>query len=386
MQESKIKYFMQGINKSENYYSALKWLFCLPDLERVVLTSAYTDARGINLILDFLITNKDKVVIYTGINNGVTSFEAIKLLTENNICVYGIDTANPSAIFHQKAYIACSKSTVRAIMPSANLTWRGLTTNYEGGVTLELRAAAALNLKIEFFSALKELQNRFPDNFIEFKTHDDLVRNKPFLANSKQRNKRLSYGSLKVSTTRTSMKPEVDRFPAPRESNHLKHPSKPNLSNSYIYPYGELIWHAKATRRHLNISSNITHGTGSFNLGRGLKGSAVEQQKKDFQTYYRSELFSDLDWVETKSGIEFATSLFDFYIDEVYLGAYLLTISYTKAKATIKQRNTTTAIKWGESLSRIINNPSYVGGELSLWKRNNDAETPYAIALISPSS
>ena len=142
----------------------------------------------------------------------------------------------------------------------------------------------------------------------------------------------------------------------------------------------------KSYKKTLNISTEITHGTGSFNLGLGLKGSVIERQQKDFQTYYRFDLFSELDWVKTDSGVEFATSLFDFYIDGVYLGDYLLTISYTQAKATVKQRNTTTSIKWGDNLSRIVNNPSYIGGELSLWRRDKDAETPYVIVLMSPAS
>lgn len=386
MRETEVRYFMQGIKKSENYYSALKWLFDLPDLKRVVLTSAYTDARGVNLILDSLIEHKNIVSIYTGINNGVTSFEAIKLLTDNDITVYGIDTANPSTIFHQKAYLACSEYVVRAVMPSANLTWRGLTTNFEGGVTLELHAGAGLKLKTEFFSALYELRKRFPDNFVKFRTQNDLVANKPLLANSKQRNRRITSDTLKTAPTRTSMKPEVMKIPPGNKSNSLELAVDQKESSSCVYPYGELIWHARATKRHLNISTEITHGTGSFNLGLGLKGSVIERQQKDFQTYYHFDLFSELDWVKTDSGVEFATSLFDFYIDGVYLGDYLLTISYTQAKATVKQRNTTTSIKWGDNLSRIVNNPSYIGGELSLWRRDKDAETPYVIVLMSPAS
>lgn len=399
-------YVFQGSATDITVRDCLCWLLESDKTKKCILTSAYMDGYGVSLVLDNLIGLKEGnafIRIYVGIDNGVTTYEAIKMLVDAGICVTGIDTANIDTIFHQKAYATSATGCKRMVIGSSNLTGRGLLRNYEGVVLLENGTDDGEDYADELENALETLRKEWPDNFVDFHSIDHLHSEKDLLVTAKQRALRLREQLAESSkkgrqNVRPAMPPatrgarknvqgEVNCSPSFQLAVDATSSGSDDLSSDE-YELFELIWTTKATKRHLNISSDITHGTGDFNLGKGKSGGYVHDCDLDFQTFYRYGLFDQCDWVSCgdTTGNERTDCRFLVLFNDVNMGIHRLTISYTVAQATRNQKNATTAIKWGEELGTLVKEGDYLGGEISLYSAiTEESDCRFAIVLNSPS-
>ncbi len=391
-------YLLQGNDESKTMLDALNWVLDLSNLDRCIITSAYIDSGGVSLIINMLNKIRTKVIVYCGIDNGVTTYEAICQLVDSGIKVIGIDTANARTIFHQKAYASSSPECGRMLITSANLTERGLLRNYEGGLTIKTFNEQSYSLLNSLEEELNTLQNKYPNNFIQYNTIDDIDADKSLFITSKERSKIIKDSYEKHNEhTRSAMGVASKRkqSKSPRKdsdtdtSNEISNsPDNDDILNDIANNIDniQLIWTATITKRHLNISNKTTHGTGDFNLGKGKKGGLVYDEGYDFQLYYRYDLFADYDWNKSDNGIECAQISFHIYFDNVYKGEFFLTVTYTRADITVEQKNATTAIKWGNELSHLVKNTNYIGGNISLLRSyDTNNETIFTIMLCKPS-
>jgi len=88
-----IRFFLQGLHKDDDQFAALKSLVSIPDLKRCIIGTAFINVVGVNLFIDDLSKIKDKLTLYIGIRNGITSKQAIAQLLSHNIHPICIDTA-----------------------------------------------------------------------------------------------------------------------------------------------------------------------------------------------------------------------------------------------------------------------------------------------------
>lgn len=387
--EQEILYMMQGLEGSSNYRNALKWVLELSEIEKCIISSAYADSRGVGLVLDGLIPIAEKVSVYLGINNGSTTFEAIRDLIESGIRVVGVDTSSRETIFHQKTYISWNAHTVRIVMGSANLTHHGLLQNFEGGFLLELNISKGFALRDQIVDSLEVLHKRYPKNLIAFNESNLSEYIGLLLTQEDRKKKRLYQEKIKNHALNPPMRPTIDPDSGYQWPIRIANTPDGMEFDTTVFQEEDIskrspIWTQKISSRHISVkTSSNTHITGDFNLGKGKAPGLVFVEDKDFQTYYRKELFAHLDWsVNTKTGKEEAEAWFNIVIDDNIIGAYRLTITFTQSIRTVEENNTTTAIRWGKNLLPIVSKPKYIDGTMSLFASEGD-EDFFTIQLTS---
>lgn len=369
---AEIKLLAQGLIENHDHLSAVNQLLKLEGTKEILISVAYARKGGVTAISEALSGKKDITSLYIGINNGVTSLQAVLEILKIGIHPYVIDVATSTRIYHPKIYAAFSDSIVELIIGSANLTNRGLNRNYEASshILLDTNIQSDSKYTIDLKNAFCELEKRFPDNVIKISTieeaeqllQDGLLEDESIVKPSEinktntSKNGTKSRKSMPFSATKST---KITASPKPKTT--LTTPSKELL-----------VWKSKElTERDLNIpTGSTTNPTGSMYFKKGLT------ENIDQRHYFRDSVFSNLSWQHdsspSKQHLERTIANFEIVVDDKSYGIFLLKLTHNSKTdtTTYEQNNAMTQIHWGDAKA-IIAKRDLLGKRVRLYKRED---------------
>jgi HKD family nuclease len=367
---AEIKVLLQGLVQGDDHLGALKSLLLQPDVERVLCSVAYLRESGVNMLGQELAFLANKIEIYVGIRNGVTSVQGVLALLKLGIKPYAVDTASARKIFHPKMYMGYNKHQATIIMGSANLTANGLSQNIESSLHASLSRSCvsdetAITKLIDTFT---DLPNQHPQNVFRIDNVRAAVR---LMSQRRLMDERLmavtpgaqianSASRDGVPGMRTVRAPRVN---VPRRASPARRRSSGGLN--------VLVWESKPlSRRHLNIpTGQKTNITGDFNLTSWQRNPHL-----DFKHYFRDQVFDQVVWRTDSSSqspaLERAKVDVEIIVKGVNCGLYNLEITHDPRTntASYAQNNAMTKIKWGAARS-LVASDDLLDRTLLLYKR-----------------
>jgi HKD family nuclease len=363
------EFILQGFT-SRTHGDAIRELFDVPNIKRVLLSVAFITESGVQQIGEKLHAHAKGLTVFAGIS----THQGLKLLHSYGGDLYAVDTGARHTVFHPKLYLVRGKQLARAIVGSANLTLGGLNNNIEAGMLLEFDLSKpndkAFVDKIE--TGFDGLSADYPENVIkvsEEKLLDEWLSSGRLIDEMAVPPPRPSSSTggaagtsdvvprikLKVVTLRRALKKAKA---APKKSAAKKAPTvATKVAGAILLPPPapasigvdlELVWESKAlTRRDLTIPNVTgTNPTGSINLDKGLLPAEV-----DHRHYFRESVFSALTWsATTASGaVEETFAKFQLVLKGVSYGEFDLRIAHTTSttSTTYEQNNAMTRLSWG---------------------------------------
>lgn len=359
-----LQFTLQGLNSDANHFETIKNIINMDEATHIILSTAFLNERGVTLLENSLKANSEKITVFAGARNGVTTYQGIKRLLDLNIKVYIIDTGYVNRIHHQKVFIAYNNKRVRFNMGSANLTAGGLLNNIESSVTIETNADN--NDISDLIKSFNSLKINYPENVIKISSYteldsakekgqleDEMIRREIVKGTSKLSNKVTLTPPMNLPTMKINSENKSSKIKSPKQL-VTSIPQQSITLKNYSLALHE-IWHSKPlSTRDLNIKSENanTNTTGSMLLKKGL--SDINQQ-----TYFRHEAFSKLKWTPrvNKPHFEDAEANFHLIIEGIDYGIITLQIKHdTRTNtATYKQNQGMTHLHWGKAKSFISN-------------------------------
>jgi HKD family nuclease len=375
---AEIDILLQGLKKDDDHETAVNNLLLIPDIDDYLLSLAFVRQSGVDRIKVNLGKVLDKIKIFIGIRNGITSIQSIFALFKIGIYPHVVDTASNNKIFHPKIYAAYNYECAHIILGSANLTNGGLNQNIEASSYIKLDRKQNNDEKylIKLIETFSELPSSFPDHVFKVEKPRQAVQ---LLREGRLEDERLT---RLPSTTKQQGNKERDKLrPIPTYSKENESPHKGvkkrkvrKSANAAI-----LVWESKPlTERSLNIPQGTnTNMTGDTNLGQGL------MEDIDFQHYFRDIVFAELGWNTKPSSrsphLERAIINTEIVIKNLSYGVYALEVTHDPRTNTrsYNQRNVMTKIKWGEARP-LIAKRDLLGRTLKLYKKDS---TDFSIVI-----
>jgi HKD family nuclease len=385
---AKKEFILQGFT-AKTHQEAIAQLFDLPNIKRVIVSVAFVNRGGVELLEAQLQKYSAKTKAFIGIRNDITSTQGAKLLLDLKVSLFLVDTGSRSVVFHPKLYLVKGATHARLIVGSANLTIGGLNNNIEAGFAIEL------DLKNADEKALVEgIEKEFDALITDYPAHvigitkaaelyamqasgrliDEMTTSPPRPSSSavSPKGDTLSRIKLKVAPLRRNLaaakkaavKPPSTPSPATKTAAAPFAPPAPGIAY-------ELVWESKElTRRDLNIpSGKTTNSTGSISLDKGLLPAEV-----DHRHYFREEIFPNLAWgPSNKATVEEAYTKFQLVLKGISYGEFDLRIAHTKGTTSkaYKQSNAMTRLSWGP-LRDYVGREDLLGRTLALYRDKAD--------------
>jgi hypothetical protein len=367
------EFILQGFTP-RTHAAAVRELLGIQSIERVVLSVAFVNESGVELIAGALAPLADRTTVFAGIRNDITSHQGLTKLHEMGVDLYTVDTGSRNIIFHPKLYLVRNPDQARLIVGSANLTLGGLNNNIEAGMVLgfdlhESDDKAAVTAGIE--AQLDALPGDYPRHVVRVTASpqldeflaagllvDEMALPPPHPGTAARigARDRATAIALKVVRRRrallrgTAAPRAAPMTPAaPRRRRAPARAGVPSVPGVEV----ELVWESKPlTRRDLTIPTAAgTHATGSINLDKGLL-----QEEVDHRHYFRDEVFEHLAWALTPSGsVEETYAKFQLVLKGISYGEFDLRIAHTTSTTSrsYQQRNAMTRLSWGPMRDRI---------------------------------
>ncbi len=388
----KKSFVFQGFT-TNTHANAVRDLFTVPKIKRVVLSVAFVSESGVQQIEPELRIYAKQLTVFAGIRNDITSHQGLSLLHSITKKLYAVDTGSRKLIFHPKMYMVRGEAYARLLIGSANLTLGGLNNNIEAGMVLDFDLSLADDLAVidEIEKQLFGLPDEYPENVILVKKITDLDhmlaggRLADEMAITPPRPTTSADGSSGSDTVpRIKLKVPPIRRAITKAKAVLKNPpqaKKPAGTKkgatvatvNIVATVGiefELVWESKPlTRRDLNIPNEKgTNKTGSINLDKGLLPSDV-----DHRHYFRDDIFSNLAWAERTATVEEAFAKFQLVLKGISYGEFDLAIRHTTGTSSeaYKQKNAMTRLSWGP-MREYIARPDLIGSTLALFRDKVD--------------
>jgi HKD family nuclease len=391
---AKKELILQGFT-AKTHRVAVAQLFDLPSIERVIVSVAFVNRSGTELLEEQLKEHSAKTKAFIGIRNDITSSQGARHLLEMGVSLYVVDTGSRSVLFHPKLYLVKGATHARLAIGSANLTIGGLNNNIEAGLVIELdlkdadEKALVESIEKDFAALAKD----YPDNIIAIASPtqldalqatgrliDEMTTSPPRPASlaTSPTGDTVPRIKLKVAPLRRALvaakkaaKPAAPA-PAAKKAAHAKKaaaaPVAPLPAPGVAY---ELVWESKAlTRRDLNIPDGTnTNSTGSISLDKGLLPADV-----DHRHYFREEIFPDLSWGPSrKATVEEAYTKFQLVLKGISYGEFDLRMAHTMGTASkaYEQNNAMTRLSWGP-LRDYVGRDGLLGRTLALYRDKAD--------------
>lgn len=362
-----LELILQGLTKRT--HSDVLGEILAGEVERAIVSVAFASRSGVEHIEPLLAAHADKITVFAGIRNEITSAQALKLLLEIGVSLYAVDTGSRSILFHPKLYHVRNAESAKLSIGSANLTLGGLNNNIEAGLLLDLSLSEEDDTT--FVKGLEAsfdgLAAQHPENVFRILDQAeidgllDAGRLIDETAAPPPRNATKAKAGSTDPTPRMKMQPKQIRSKAKPKSPGNQAPAPaaaagapqaaaapgnvPGVSAT-IAPDLELVWESKPlSRRSLGIPTGPnSNPTGSTTLGSGTFDDI------DRVAYFRNDLFGHLAW--TLNGtIETSDQEFDLVVKGVLLGTFDLTLrhSLTRAAAAATDHNSPTSLSWNEA-------------------------------------
>jgi len=388
-------FILQGFT-AQSHKAAIHDLFDVTDVQRVIVSVAFVNLGGVELLEEKLQAYQGKTTAYIGIRNDITTIQGARRLFDLGVALYTVDTGTRRVIYHPKIYLVRGTQHARLIVGSANLTPGGLNNNIEAGIVIECDLGnttdRALVESIE--ASFDAAQVEHPDNIIQITTTaqldaqheiglllDEMAASPPRPCSSgiSPSNDTTPRIKLKIApifssitaAKRAAKKAATKAAAAPAAISVAKGKAAPaEKEEEQAATEGvelELVWQSKElTRRDLNIpeEGRNTNRTGSINLDKGRL-----PEDEDHRHYFREEVFDSLDWSPSTSTVDEAFARFQIVIRDVDYGTFDLRIAHTTSTNTrsYEQRNAMTRLSWGLARDHVAN-PTLIGGRLSLYR------------------
>lgn len=339
--------------------------FSNKDFHSFTAISAFATLSGVKGFSKFIskATHLNNNLIVVGVNEKVTSKEALEeMLTIENVKSY-VFYANNNSIFHPKIYLFEGRKASVLIIGSSNLTGRGLFTNVEASLKVTIDNKIDKDKKI--IDQLKEyfrgIFDKTDENLkiISSELISDLV--KSGIVPTEAEQKKIRTKSKKLISKETDdfiskIFPKRAMAKIPKEfTEKTINKEAPKILKPFNRNLSELLWQSgKLTERDLNIpKSKKTNPTGSMFFKKGLTKDI------DQRHYFREVVFKDLDWKKdlnpTTSHYERTHANFRIIIKNVDYGVHELLINHNTKKDTKSyiQKNSVTSLSWGETKAII---------------------------------
>lgn len=387
---AKKEFILQGFT-ARTHGDAVRELFQVDDIRRIVLSVAFVSESGVQQIERELRAHGALVTVFAGIRNDITSHQGlVRLHSISRSALYTVDTGSRNVIFHPKLYLVRGSSRARLIIGSANLTLGGLNNNIEAGMLLDFDLSDAPDKAVVdgIESRLGALPAEFPSHVVKVgavaeldemlacgRLIDEMAILPPRPATSAVgTSDTVPRIKLKVNPLRSALqraraipkKPRPLRAAAPRKEGA---PAPAPVPASVGVEF-ELVWESKPlTRRDLTIPDAAgTHATGSVNLDKGLLPEAV-----DHRSYFREDVFTALAWSRRSATVDEAYAKFQLVLKGISYGEFDLAIRHTTSttSAAYLQNNAMTRLSWGP-MRECIARPDLIDRTLALYRDEVD--------------
>lgn len=383
---AKAKFLLQAVTEHDHSTVIKKALE--KDLDKLLVSVAFARSQGAMLIKSALENNHKNSLVFVGVRNDITSYQALEILLDTGASIYAVDTGSRTTIFHPKIYLARKNKSATAIIGSANLTFGGLNNNIEASSILELDLANEDDNEfvIHAESIFSSLIDDHPLHVIAINSKDDIkaifdsgrvvdetvVIKHSGPKSSKEVDDKLPLMNLfkKFPTSVTKKKGKDGLVDTILVNNKGKETPTdvPSIGVPNIHEY-YLVWQSKELKeRDLNIpKGGNTNPTGSMLLKKG----AMDQI--DQRHHFRDEIFADVDWQVdgTLPHYERAKIVVHIFTKGEYRGTFVLKISHNTdtTSKSYKQLNAMTNISWGDAKS-IIAQQDLLGRVMNLYRKD----------------
>lgn len=359
-------------------------LLTLTDVEHCILSAAFVNMGGVDLVAEKIKPIAGQVSFYAGIRNDITSRQSLEKLLDLGVKLYVVDTGSRRIIFHPKIYAARSKSVGHLVIGSANMTAGGLNNNIEGGLSLslDLKDAGDNTLYKSIEDEFSGLAGKYPKHIVQIKKASELKK-------LEQEDRLLDESKVEpphpitISKSSNSSGDTLEKIkllvkPVFRAIKKVPIPSpRVDAEDEQIDPSMSVGWtflweSAELTRRDLTVpeQGRNSNPTGSINLDKGRLNDDV-----DFRHYFRDEVFQELEWKTKSKTVDEAHAMFKLVIKGVDYGEYELRIGHTTStdSAAYLQKNAMTRLSWGAAREHIAKE-EYIGRTMSLYRDSNDTQ------------
>lgn len=355
-----------------------------PWMTRLLISSAFANSAGVKSVSAAIGPVAAITRAFIGVRNGSTTAQAIAALLKLGIQVFGVDTASRSRIFHPKLYLALGANRSRAIIGSANLTHAGLHNNIEAGADLELDHTDASDRAFvdHFLDGFAHLVANHPLHCFPITSGRQIVDllKQGLLEDERNPKTQTAYGAGKQGT-QTSKSPIALPLSAPpkKKAQKPKPPAPGGGQTTVTAPptFGQLVWvkpNLPSSDLQLNQSSAVPGVLRLTQAKYQVNGQTIDQT-----TYFRNQVFSQLNWTQNaakqKDEADIPVSLI---IAGVYVGDFDLSLSH-KAAWAAGQGNYTTGLHWGDATPHI-KQPGLLGRTLYLYEPAN-AQSRFVVEI-----
>lgn len=372
---AELKYIMQGFKEEINFLDEIKNILENKKYTDIWVLTAFVNDLAIYNLMPSIKKSKANISFIVGIRNNVSTYQALEHLYDFNVNLFTFDTARADSIFHAKVIVGYGIDSAKVICGSANITTGGLVNNIEAGIVMELdlKVHTDKSFLVEAKEYIEKIIRDYPENvkLISEKKEIFELFEYGLLMDEKQGNRRRNF-SRAVSGNGEKM--IVSRFPLERKK--LRGLGKKQKQMNAILrkvdqitveELGEEVWKSKKlAKTHLGIVRTGTRPKCEMSLGKG------QYRDIDQLTYFRNDVFGDLEWEINKKGDEIADAHFTVILCGINYGEYTLTLLHKrKEMVAYQQDNYVTSIRWGE-VSHLVKNKNLLGRELILYKIKNE--------------
>lgn len=373
-------FLLQGLKENEDHFKYVRDMIENPsDIEKCIISSAFMNASGADLLLDRLQPIKNCLKMYIGIRNGITSEQAFEKLAGVGIYPYYVDTATAAYIFHPKVYLTRYKNnTCTLIVGSANLTTGGLISNLEASILLQLDLSSSEDEGIynQILEAFEALEATYDDNVIltdEETDYNKMVEQGLLIDESFVQPRitaKASGGKGRTELRKRMALPIRKIAKTAKKPKHYEETLVEGTEATAGLINKNLLWKSKPlSRRDLNIPTGAkTNITGSMFLNRG-----DASQNINFQHYFRDEVFADAKWSydtdPKRRHYERAFIKFKVVMRGIDYGIFTLRISHNTntSSAAYKQHNSMTQLHWGKDLKSLVGKDDLLNGIMYIY-------------------
>jgi HKD family nuclease len=369
------QFIFQGFT-SRTQGDAVRRLFEVSKVQRVVLSVAFVTESGVDLIKHQLEANAAKTMVIAGIRNDITSRQGLGSLLSLGVRLYTVDTGSRNLVFHPKLYLVRGDVRARLLVGSANLTLGGLNNNIEAGISLDFDLSDPDDNAIvgEIEHELDVLPATYPEHVVlvdaSAKLDDLLSSGRLVDEQALPAPKPSTASSIPESDGVSRIKLKVPLLRKPLATIKTKRVGATAVLAPVVGVESVLMWESKPlTRRDLVIpTASGTHATGSINLDKGLLGSDV-----DHRHYFRDAVFDHLTWVPAGSTVDEAHAKFHLIVKGISYGEFDLRIAHTTSTSSRSylQNNAMTRLSWGP-MRPFVARPDLINRTLALYRDGAD--------------
>lgn len=385
------EFILQGFTM-RTHGDAIRDLFDIADIQRVILSVAFISESGVRQLEAKLAQHVACTTVFAGIRNDITSHQGLTALLPLAHALYVVDTGSRQLLFHPKLYLVRGADSARLVIGSANLTLGGLNNNIEAGMLLDFDLAEPTDkatveaieaefdkLAVDFAANVISVQNQevIDGLLASGRVTDEMAMAPPrpsgasgAVGNSDHIPRiKLKVTPLRRALKRAKVAAKPKKVKAPKQAAAAAPAPRPAPKATGV-EY-ELVWESKPlTLRDLNIpDGENTNKTGSMNLDKGLLPEEI-----DHRHYFREDIFNDLHWNPTnRKTTEESYAKFHLMIKGISYGEFDLRIGHTigtDSKA-YRQKNAMTRLSWGP-IKAYLENHDLEERTLSLYRDSAD--------------